>query len=75
MALLYVSMVAAGGWLLCRSLLHTTQDAKEPPMIPHAIPYIGHLVGLLRHGSKYFGITRSVSENQERTLFEYLAQK
>ena len=44
-------------------------------MIPHAIPYIGHLVGLLRNGFKFFGITRSVSENRERTLSEYLAHK
>ena len=75
MALLYVSIVAAGCWVLCRSFLHITQDAKEPPMIPHAIPYIGPLVGLLRHGFKFFGIPRSVSENWERTLFEYLAHK
>ena len=60
MALLYVSMIAAGSWLLCRIFLQSTQDAREPPMIPHTFPYIGHLIGLLRYGLKLFDMIRSV---------------
>ena len=31
---------------------------NEPPVVSHNIPYIGHVLGLLRHGSKYFEKTR-----------------
>lgn len=31
---------------------------NEPAVLPHSIPYIGHILGLLRHGSKYYQITR-----------------
>src|ERR1700761_7461589 len=30
-------------------------DPREPPLIPSAIPYIGHLLGMLRQGGRYFG--------------------
>ena len=34
---------------------------KEPPLLDHPIPYIGHILGLLRHGTRYYEITRSVT--------------
>ncbi|KAL8915922.1 MAG: hypothetical protein Q9172_006565 [Xanthocarpia lactea] len=54
MAWLLISIFAAGCWVFCWGFLTITQDAKEPLMIPHTAPYVGHLVGILRHGSKYF---------------------
>lgn len=35
----------------------------EPPVVPSSIPYIGHIIGLLRHGSRYYEITRCVSSH------------
>lgn len=32
-------------------------DPKEPPLIPSRIPFIGHVIGLLRHGSGYYSET------------------
>lgn len=31
---------------------------NEPPLFTSPIPYIGHLIGLWRHGSLYYRITR-----------------
>lgn len=31
---------------------------NEPPLLPSRIPYIGHILGLLRYGTRYFEITR-----------------
>lgn len=30
----------------------------EPPVLSPSIPYIGHIIGLLRHGTRYYQITR-----------------
>ena len=29
-------------------------DSREPPFVAARIPYIGHAIGLLRHGSQYW---------------------
>ena len=34
---------------------------KEPPLLTHPIPYIGHVLGLLRHGTRYYEMTRLVA--------------
>ena len=36
-------------------------DPREPPVIPSLIPYVGHILGLLRYGQRYFEILRSSS--------------
>lgn len=28
--------------------------SRTPPIIPQSVPYIGHLIGLLKHGFEYF---------------------
>ena len=33
-------------------------DPKEPPSIPQPIPIIGHLLGLIRHGTQYYAQVR-----------------
>ena len=41
-------------------------DAREPPVIPHMIPYIGHILGLIRYGGRYFSILRFIALCQQR---------
>lgn len=33
-------------------------DPREPPVISSLIPYVGHIIGLLRYGQRYFEILR-----------------
>ena len=35
-------------------------DPREPPVISSSIPYVGHILGLLRYGQRYFEILRSL---------------
>ena len=32
-------------------------DPREPPTVRSTIPFIGHLVGIIRHGSSYWTMT------------------
>jgi len=33
-------------------------DPREPPVISHIIPYVGHILGLIIYGTHYFEILR-----------------
>jgi hypothetical protein len=35
-------------------LISVKYDPREPPLISHPIPFIGHVIGMFRHGAKYF---------------------
>ncbi|KAK4157557.1 cytochrome P450 [Chaetomidium leptoderma] len=48
-----VGVVAAVFYLLS-CFLTLPHDPKEPPLIRPQIPFIGHIIGLLRHGTKYY---------------------
>ncbi|KAF6218762.1 hypothetical protein HO133_005305 [Letharia lupina] len=37
-------------------LFSPTYDPREPPVISSLIPYVGHILGLLRYGQRYFEI-------------------
>ena len=37
---------------------NSNSNAREPPYIYSHIPFIGHVVGMLRHGAKYFEIVK-----------------
>lgn len=41
-------------------LLGLSPDLREPPYVPQKLPYVGHLLGVLRHGTKYYDRIRSV---------------
>lgn len=41
-------------------------DAREPPVIPHVIPYVGHILGLMWYGQHYFSILRFAVLSQEK---------
>lgn len=30
----------------------------EPPVIPQSIPYVGHIIGIFRFGTKYYEMIR-----------------
>ena len=36
-------------------------DSREPPVISHFIPYVGHILGLIRYGQRYFQMIRYVN--------------
>ena len=60
MAWLMVLVIALSCWILLEKFLSLSHDAKEPPIIPQTLPYVGHLLGMLRHGSRYYTQIRSV---------------
>lgn len=33
-------------------------DSKEPPLVPQKIPYVGHLIGIVRYGPRYYSRVR-----------------
>ncbi len=38
--------------------LQIQHDPREPPVIPQGIPYVGHLIGIFRHGLRYYQVIR-----------------
>jgi hypothetical protein len=36
-------------------------DPREPPLIRHTVPYIGHIIGIFRHGLEYFDYVKLVA--------------
>lgn len=59
----FTSIVAAAAtlfvWYVLDHVYVPKHLSNEPPLLPSRIPYIGHIIGLLRHGTRYFEITRS----------------
>jgi len=54
--------------IIVRRLLRVDYDPREPPLVPQRIPYIGHVIGMFRHGANYFEIIKYVSPNTPQTL-------
>lgn len=42
--------------LICLQAFIPRMDPHEPPLLKPRIPFIGHLIGLLRHQKHYFDI-------------------
>jgi len=58
-------------WVLFRRQRSTVAPPKtlsEPPTIPQVFPYIGHLLGVLRYGSRYYTKISSHVQHQVYTL-------
>lgn len=57
-----VTLVLLVGFVAVCYLLQNYYAPKtapnEPPVLSHPIPYVGHIIGLLRHGLAYFEATR-----------------
>lgn len=70
--LLLLIVVGVFGLLysLLRYFTDVKKDSKEPPFIPQIIPYVGHLLGVLRYGPKYYDRIRSVLHLVSNTLDE-----
>lgn len=45
-------------WVGLTFLLSPDRDSREPPVLGSSIPFIGHILGLLRHGTRYYEQTR-----------------
>lgn len=55
--LLILAAAAAAAWYALDYFWAPRLSPKEPPLLPHPIPYIGHILGLLRHGTRYYEMT------------------
>jgi hypothetical protein len=40
--------------VLAKVASSTRVDVREPPVVPSAVPFVGHVFGILRHGASYF---------------------
>ena len=40
--------------LLLQRKLSISPEPGEPPFVPATVPWMGHVVGLFRHGKRYF---------------------
>lgn len=58
MALIAPMMIIAVVVLFALSRLSPGHDSKEPPVLPQKVPFLGHILGLLQHGLKYYTIIR-----------------
>ena len=59
------------GYLSIVYFLGPKYDPQEPPVLSHYIPYVGHILGLIRHGQHYFELLRSVPPHRfHQTLCE-----
>ena len=58
LVILLLLLTFLSSWLVLDYLYAPKHHPKEPPVVPSSIPYIGHILGLLRHGSKYYQTTR-----------------
>ncbi|KAL4995055.1 cytochrome P450 [Aspergillus recurvatus] len=61
--LLIIAAVTSLGYIFSRR----ATDAREPPRVHSKIPFIGHLLGLMRHGMEYS--SRLASEHSAHPIF------
>jgi len=48
--------VVVAAIVLLYYLLGISRYPREPPFVPQILPYVGHLIVILRHGTKYYDI-------------------
>lgn len=58
MLLPLVGLALAGVWYLLDYYFIPKHSTNEPPLVSSYIPYIGHIIGLLHHGSRYYEVIR-----------------
>lgn len=49
-----IVLTVAGIFLLCWRRLSVQLDHREPPLLKPRVPYIGHIIGLLKYNMSYF---------------------
>ena len=57
---LFLLAAAIALWFVLDYLYAPRHETNEPPVVSSSIPYVGHILGLLRYGTKYYQITRYV---------------
>jgi hypothetical protein len=63
-ALLFLTAATAiAFWYLLDYYCTPQHLPDEPLVVSSSIPYIGHIIGLIRHGTRYYEITRCVSSH------------
>lgn len=58
---LLLAAAGAAAWYAVGYFCAPSLSPKEPPLLTHPIPFIGHIIGLLRNGTRYYEMTRSVA--------------
>ena len=64
--LLALAIVSATTWYALDYFYVPKQLPNEPPLVGHYIPYIGHIIGLIRHGTRYYQIIRYIQSAKKR---------
>ena len=59
--LLLLAAAGTAAWYAVDYFCAPRLSPEEPPLLTHQIPYIGHILGLLRYGTRYYEMTRLVS--------------
>ena len=59
--LLLLAIVSATTWYALDYFYVPKQLSNEPPLVDHYIPYIGHIIGLMRHGTRYYQMIRYIN--------------
>ena len=57
LTVLLTLVVATAAWYLLNYVCVSKPGPNEPPVLSRPIPYFGHIIGLLRHGLRYYDIT------------------
>jgi hypothetical protein len=52
--------IIASAYIFLRFLLYLTQDAREPPAILTALPFVGPLIGMIKENTNFQVRLRSV---------------
>ena len=71
--LLVLAIVTATTWYALDYFYVPKQLPNEPPLVDHYIPYIGHITGLLRHGTRYYQIIRYIISAKKSALLNMYA--
>lgn len=56
--LVVVAAVVGASWYLLDYLYIPKHLPDEPPLLSSTVPYVGHILGLWRHGTRYYEATR-----------------
>ncbi|SLM34165.1 Cytochrome P450, E-class, group IV [Lasallia pustulata] len=57
-----------GLWYILDYLYAPRHSSGEPPVLPSSVPYVGHIIGLLRHGTRYYQTTSAKCKHPIYTL-------
>ena len=52
--LLVLTGVCVGTYLILARVVASSQDAREPPLVTSSVPFVGHVIGLMRSKFNYY---------------------